>query len=137
MQELVHGRADLINILMEHASCCRQANSAGSTTSAKAKPPPRTISTTKFRSRSCRRSQIFSNQFEIPERSLSFRAGHLERPFQVVADMVMNQGFFGVLDGAFDGLELLSDFRAGLALLNHPDDRFKVAIGALQTAGDR
>jgi len=48
-----------------------------------------------------------------------------------MADVVVNQGFLGVFDGALHGLKLLSDFCAGLVLLDHFDDRFEVAISAL------
>jgi hypothetical protein len=54
-----------------------------------------------------------------------------------VADVVVDQGFFGALNGALYGLQLLGDLRARPALLDHLDDRFEVAAGALQTPGNR
>jgi hypothetical protein len=73
--------------------------------------------------------KIFCNQLEIPKRGLPFDAGRFQWPFEAMADVVVNQGFLGVFDGTLHRLELLSDFRAGLILLNHFDDRFEVAIG--------
>src|SRR3984893_7528965 len=82
-------------------------------------------------------SQILRDQLEVPERSLAFRARRLERPFEAMAHVVVNQCLLGAFNCALHGLQLLSDLDARPAVFDHFDDRFEVAIGAFQTTGDR
>ena len=82
-------------------------------------------------------SQILRDQLEVPERSLTFGAGRLERLFEAVAHVVVNQCLFGALNGAFHCLQLLSDLGAWPALFDHFNNCFEVAIGTFQTSGNR
>jgi hypothetical protein len=50
-----------------------------------------------------------------------------------MADVVVNQGFLGILNRTFDRLQLLSELMAWSTFLNHLDDHAKVAIGTLET----
>jgi hypothetical protein len=50
--------------------------------------------------------------------------------------MIVDQGLLGAFDRIFDGLQLLGDLGAGPALLDHLDDGFEMATGALQPPGD-
>src|ERR1700736_2382294 len=49
----------------------------------------------------------------------------------------MDQCLLGVFNGALHGLQLLGDLGARPALFDHLDNGFEVAIGALQTSGNR
>lgn len=49
-----------------------------------------------------------------------------------VVQMVVDQGAFGVGHRLLDGVQLLSDIDAGLAVLNHGDDRTQMPFGAFQ-----
>src|ERR1700682_1865333 len=82
-------------------------------------------------------SEILRDQLEVPERRLTFRTGRLERSFEAVADVIVNQCLLGALDGALHGLKLLGDLSAGPPLLDHGDDRFEVTIGALEASRNR
>src|SRR6202022_3775769 len=82
-------------------------------------------------------SQILRDQLEVPERSLAFRARRLERPFEAMAHVVVNQCLFGAFNCALPGLQLLSDLSARPALFDHFNDCFEVAIGTFQTSGNR
>src|ERR1700676_1667207 len=84
-----------------------------------------------------RASQVLRDQLEIPERRPAFGAGRLERSFERVADVVVDQGFLGAFDGALHRLQLLGDLAARSPLFNHLNDLFEVAIGAFQTPGNR
>jgi hypothetical protein len=68
---------------------------------------------------------------------VTLRAGRLERSFEAVTDVVVDQGLFGALDRALHGLQLLGDLRARQVLLDHLDNRFEMTVGALQTSGNR
>src|SRR6202048_1516249 len=82
-------------------------------------------------------SQILRDQLEVPERSLAFRARRLERPFEAMAHVVVNQCLFGAFNCALHGLQLLSDLRARPAFFEHFNDCFEVTVGAFQTSGNR
>ena len=60
----------------------------------------------------------------------------LERAVEAMADVVVNQRLFGVLDRALDRLELLGHLRARLAALDHLDDLLQVPVGTLETLDD-
>ena len=68
---------------------------------------------------------------------MAFRARCFERSFEAVADVVVDQCFFGAFNGALYGLQLLGDLSAWPALLDHLDNRLEVAVGAFQTSGNR
>jgi hypothetical protein len=53
-----------------------------------------------------------------------------------MVDMVLDQRAFGLLNGLFNRMELLSDVRAGLLILNHLDDACEVPIGTFQPLDD-
>src|ERR1017187_7212445 len=94
----------------------------------------------KSRSRGARAnppSQIFRDQLEVAQRRLPPGAGCLERSFEAVADMIVDQRLLGVFDGALHGLQLLGDRSTGASLLDHRDDRFEVTVGSLETPRDR
>src|ERR1700737_3716231 len=76
-------------------------------------------------------SEILRDQLKVPERRLTFRTGRLERSFEAVADVIVNQCLLGALDGALHGLKLLGDLSARPPLLDHSDDRFEGTIGAV------
>jgi hypothetical protein len=50
-----------------------------------------------------------------------------------MTDVVVNQGFFGILNRTLDRLQLLSKLMAWPTYLNHLDNHAKVAIGTLET----
>jgi hypothetical protein len=50
-----------------------------------------------------------------------------------MTDVVVNQGFFGILNRTLDRLQLLSKLMAWPTFLNHLDNHAKVAIGTLET----
>src|SRR6202022_3540128 len=81
--------------------------------------------------------KIFCDQLEVPERSLTFRAGRRERPFEAVAHVIVNQCLFGAFNGALHCLQLLRDLSARPALFDHFNDFFEVTVGAFQTSGNR
>src|ERR1700726_1717739 len=81
--------------------------------------------------------QILRDQLEVPQRSLTFRAGRLEPSLRAVAHVIVYQCLLGPFNGALHGLQLLSDLSTRPAFFDHFDDRFEVAISAFQTTGDR
>jgi hypothetical protein len=83
-----------------------------------------------------RPSQIFGNQFEFLERTAR-RSGGLQRPFQAIADVIMNQGFLGALYRALDRLQLLGNLQTWSVILDHFDDGLKVTVGTLEPSDDR
>jgi hypothetical protein len=60
-----------------------------------------------------RSSQISGHGLELPERGPALCPWCLERAVEAVTDVVVNQRFLGVLDRAFDRLQLLRDLQAG------------------------
>src|SRR5882724_2739743 len=82
-------------------------------------------------------SQILRDQLEVPECSLTFRTGRLERSFEAVADVVVNQCLFGIFNCALHGLQLLGDLSARPALFDHFDNCFEVTVGTFQTPSNR
>ena len=46
--------------------------------------------------------------------------------------VIVDQGFLGGGNRLFDGMQLLHDSKAGLALVNHHDDVVQVPIGTLE-----
>src|SRR5678815_1389440 len=77
-------------------------------------------------------SEVFGDQLEIPHE----RTPLCTRGVEAVAEVIVNQRLLGILDGAFDGLQLLSNLSAGPLLLDHLDDGLKMAVGAFQALGD-
>lgn len=62
-----------------------------------------------------------------------------ERPRDIIEAMIeviADQGFLRLGDGFFDRMELLREIEAGPPGLNHPDDRVKVPLSALQPLDD-
>ena len=55
---------------------------------------------------------------------------------KAMIDMVMHQYLFRIGDGLFHGLQLLRDFQATAILLQHVNDAFQVAVGALEARDD-
>ncbi len=54
-----------------------------------------------------------------------------------MTDMIVNQGFFGILNRAFDRLELLRKLMTGPALFDHFDDHPQMPIGAFEALDNR
>jgi hypothetical protein len=48
--------------------------------------------------------------------------------------MVVDQGFFGIIDRVLDGLKLLRKIDAGGTFLNHRDNCPKMALGPLEAS---
>jgi len=55
---------------------------------------------------------------------------------EAMVHVVMDQSLLGVVDGAFDRLQLLRNVNARPPILNHTDDRTQVAFGAFQPGYD-
>jgi hypothetical protein len=49
-----------------------------------------------------------------------------------MVDVVMHQGFLGVTDRAFDGLQLLGNVQASALIFQHRNDAFEMAFGSFQ-----
>ena len=49
-----------------------------------------------------------------------------------MADVIVDQRLFGVLDRALDGLQLLSDLRAWPAPFDHLDDLLQMAVSTFE-----
>jgi hypothetical protein len=54
-----------------------------------------------------------------------------------MTDMIVNQGFFGIINRAFDGLQLLSKLMAWPALFDHLNDHAEMAIGPFEALDNR
>jgi hypothetical protein len=50
--------------------------------------------------------------------------------------MVLNQLALGVADRTFDGMDLLSEVKAGTPFLQHGDDRGEMTVSAFQPLED-
>jgi hypothetical protein len=51
-------------------------------------------------------------------------------------DMVVDQGFFGIIDRVLDGLQLLGKVDAGRTIFDHLDDHPEVSFGPLEASHD-
>lgn len=80
--------------------------------------------------------QIFRNQLEISQRSLSLLAVRLEGPFETVADVVMDHRLLGAFDRALDRLQLLGNLSTRSIVFDHFDDALEMTIGAFQSPGN-
>jgi hypothetical protein len=52
-----------------------------------------------------------------------------------MTDLIVDQGFFGILNRAFDGLQLLSKLMAWPILFDHLDDHCNAPKDAIDPAG--
>jgi hypothetical protein len=82
-------------------------------------------------------SEILRDQLELAKRSPASCSRHLERAVEAMRDVIVDQGFLGTLNRAFDSLQLLGKLVAWPALLNHLDDHAKMAVGTPETFDDR
>jgi len=55
---------------------------------------------------------------------------------KAMAQMIVDQGFFGVANRLLNRMQLLRQFQAGTAIGEHFDDVLKVAFGTQQAPGD-
>src|SRR4051794_11060662 len=65
----------------------------------------------------------------------SFHIGPLPL-LQAVLDVVLDQFFLRLADRGLDRMELLGQVKAGLAFLDHGDDRSEVPFGPLEAGDD-
>jgi hypothetical protein len=82
-------------------------------------------------------SEIFRDQLELPKRNPASCTRRLGGAVEAMTDMIVNQGFLGILNRAFDCLQLLGKLVAWSALLDHRDNHAEMAVGALETLDDR
>ena len=81
-------------------------------------------------------SEVLGELFELVQR-LAGRVGSVVCGMdQAVVDMVVDQGLLGRRHRAFDRMQLLGEFHAGAAGLDHADDVAQVPLGAFQPFDD-
>jgi hypothetical protein len=76
-------------------------------------------------------SQVLRNQLKFPKRHPPSCARRLQRAVKTMTDMIVNQGFFCILNRALDGLELLRKLMARAVLFDHFDDHTEMPVCAL------
>jgi hypothetical protein len=81
--------------------------------------------------------QVLRDQFELPKCGPASCTWRLEGTVEAMTDVIVNQGFLGVLNRAFDSLQLLGKLVAWSPLFDHLYDLAKMAIGSLETLDDR
>jgi hypothetical protein len=81
-------------------------------------------------------SQIPRNGFEFLQGGPPARPGLFESVLKAVGNMIVDQCFFGILDRAFNGLQLLRKFYTRFAGFDHFNDLLQVSIRTLETLDD-
>jgi hypothetical protein len=81
-------------------------------------------------------SQIPRNGFEFLQGGPPAGPSLFESVLKAVGYMIVNQCFFGILDRAFNGLQLLRKFYTRFAGFDHFNDLFQVSIRTLETLDD-
>ncbi len=81
-------------------------------------------------------SQVFGDQLELFDLGALVSRKRAGDVFQTMVDVVVDQGFLGLRYGLFDRLQLLGQFKAGSARLQHLYDRPQMALHPLEPVDD-
>jgi hypothetical protein len=81
-------------------------------------------------------SQIPRDGFEFPQGGPPPRSSLFEGVLKAVSYMIVDQCFFGILDRAFNGLQLLRKLYAWFARFDHFNDLLQMSIRAPETLDD-
>jgi hypothetical protein len=76
--------------------------------------------------------EVLRNFFEFADRVFGLARSMRHCVFQAMVDVVMHQRLLGIGHGLFDRLQLLGDFKATTAVLEHLDDALEVTIGPFE-----
>lgn len=75
--------------------------------------------------------QIFRNFLELPDSNVCLTRVVAHEVLETMVDVVVDERLLGVPDGFLHREELLRDVEAAALLLEHRNDAFEMALGAL------
>jgi len=81
-------------------------------------------------------SQIPRNGFEFLQGGPPARPSLFESVLKAIGYMIVDQCFFGVFDGAFNGLQLLRKLYTGFAGFDHFNDLLQVSVRTFEALDD-